>query len=94
MSKYRTADGSPLSAERIARLDEVEARIGDADDCPPAPEQNWATSVRGKFSRARKEAVALQLDSDVLDWLRRKSPEYQDEINRILREKMEAETHA
>jgi uncharacterized protein (DUF4415 family) len=29
---------------------------------------------------------------DVLDWLRRKGPGYQTEINRILREKMEAET--
>jgi uncharacterized protein (DUF4415 family) len=29
---------------------------------------------------------------DVLDWLRRRGPGYQAEINRILREKMEAET--
>jgi uncharacterized protein (DUF4415 family) len=38
-----------------------------------------------------EEAVSLRLDADVLDWLRRRGPGYQTEINRILRERMEAE---
>jgi uncharacterized protein (DUF4415 family) len=41
---------------------------------------------------ACKEAISLRLDMDVLDWLRRKGPGYQTEINRILREKMLSET--
>ena len=56
------------------------------------PEANWATAVPGKFYKPRKEAISLRLDMDVLDWLRRKGPGYQTEINRILREKMQAET--
>jgi uncharacterized protein (DUF4415 family) len=91
MNKYRTADGSKLTPARIARLDEVEARMGDDDDSPPVPEANWATAVRGRFYKPRKQAISLRLDMDVLDWLRRKGPGYQTEINRILREKMAAE---
>jgi len=92
MSKYRTHDGSKLTPAQIARLDEIEARLGDGDDFPPAPGANWATSVRGKFYKPRKEAISVRVDMDVLDWLRRKGPGYQTEINRILREKMLAET--
>jgi len=88
MSKYRTADGSKLTTAQIARLEEIEARIGEDDDFPPAPEANWASAVRGRFYKPRKEAISLRLDMDVLDWLRRKGPGYQTEINRILREKM------
>ena len=63
----------------------------NTDDIPSAPEGNWATAVRGKFYRPRKEAISLRLDMDVLDWLRRQGPGYQTTINRILRERMEAE---
>ena len=91
MNKYRTADGSKLSPAQIARLDEIEARMGDDDDFPPVPEANWATAVRGRFYKPRKEAISLRLDMDVLDWLRAKGPGYQTEINRILREKMLSE---
>ena len=91
MSRYRTADGSALTTAQIARLDEIEARLGDDEASVPAPEANWANAVRGKFFRPRKQAISLRLDMDVLDWLRRKGPGYQTEINRILREKMLSE---
>ena len=76
MSKYLTVDGSKLTPAQIARLDEIESRLGDDDDFPPVPEANWATAVRGKFYKPRKEAISLRLDMDVLDWLRRKAPGY------------------
>jgi uncharacterized protein (DUF4415 family) len=94
MSKYRTHDGSKLTPAEIARLDEIEARMGDDEDFPPVPDANWATAVRGKFYKPRKEAISLRVDMDVLDWLRRKGPGYQTEINRILRETMLAETRS
>jgi uncharacterized protein (DUF4415 family) len=75
-------------------VQEIEARIGDADDRRPAPEANWATAVRGRFYTPRKEAISLRLDMGVLDWLRRTGPGYQTEINRILRDGMEAEMRA
>ena len=62
----------------------------DTSDIPEAPAENWATARR--LFRPRKEAISLRVDADVLDWLRRRSEHYQTEINRILRERMEAET--
>ena len=63
----------------------------DTDEIPAAPAENWATAAPGKFYRPRKEAISLRLDMDILDWLRRQGPGYQTTINRILRERMEAE---
>jgi uncharacterized protein (DUF4415 family) len=77
----------------VAERAQLDALRGEPDtvDIPPAPDENWATAVRGKFYRPRKEAISLRLDMDVLDWLRRQGPGYQTTINRILRERMEAE---
>ena len=62
----------------------------DTSDIPEAPAANWQQA--GRFFRPRKEAISLRLDADLLDWLRRRDGRYQTAINRILREKMEAET--
>jgi len=72
--------------EQLRALDEHP----DTTDIPEAPEDNWRNARR--LFKPRKEAISLRLDADVLDWLRRGSDRYQTEINRILREKMEAET--
>lgn len=66
----------------------------DTTDIPEAPAENWAAATRGRFYRVRKEPISIRLDMDVLDWLRRQGPGYQTTINRILRERMEAETAA
>jgi uncharacterized protein (DUF4415 family) len=66
----------------------------DIGDIPPAPAENWATARRGVFYRPRKAAISIRLDMDVLDWLRSQGPGYQTTINRILRERMEAEAQA
>eukprot|EP01037_Dinobryon_pediforme_P014989 gene14989-15127_t len=61
----------------------------DTTDIPEASDANWKNATH--FYKVRKEAISLRLDADVLDWLRRNHDRYQVEINRILREKMEAE---
>jgi uncharacterized protein (DUF4415 family) len=91
-TKYRSSDGSPVTQAEIARLDEVEARPGDSDEIPEASDDAWATAVRGRHAKAMEAAISIRLDAEVMAWLRRKGPEYQSEINRILREKMAAET--
>jgi uncharacterized protein (DUF4415 family) len=63
--------------------------VPDTIDIPEAPAENWRDARR--FYKVRKEPISIRLDADVLDWLRRKHDRYQVEINRILREKMEAE---
>ena len=89
--KYRISEGSELTPEQVARLDEIEARVGEAVDFPPAPEANWAAAVRGRHVTAAREAVSICLDPDVQSWLRAKGLDHQTEVNRILRERMLAE---
>ena len=74
-----------------AQLAQLRALDGHPDtaDIPEASSENWARARR--LYRPRKEAISLRLDADVLDWLKRRSGRYQTEINRILREKMEAD---
>jgi uncharacterized protein (DUF4415 family) len=91
-TKYHTSDGSVLTAAEIARLDEVEARVGESDDVPETSDAAWATAVRGKHYRVMaKDAIPIVLDPDVRAWLRAKGPGFQTEVNRILRERMLAE---
>jgi uncharacterized protein (DUF4415 family) len=80
-----------LTAAEEAQLRALEGRQPDTADIPPAPERNWTSAERGRFFKPRKEAISLRIDMDVLDWLRQRSPRYQTEINRILRERMEGE---
>jgi len=91
-TKYRSSDGSPLTPAEIARLDEIEARLGDSDAIAETSDDAWATAVRGKHAKALETAILIRLDAEVMAWLRAKGPGYQAEINRILREKMAAES--
>jgi uncharacterized protein (DUF4415 family) len=86
----KVTDQFGLTEEQWAQLNALKGSP-NTDDIPEAPEENWATAVRGKFYRPRKEAISLRLDMDVLDWLRRQGPGYQTTINRILRDRMKAE---
>jgi uncharacterized protein (DUF4415 family) len=81
-----------LTKVQLAQLKALEGRQPDTADIPEAPAENWNPAKRGPYFRPRKEAISLRVDMDVLDWLRRRGPGYQTEINRILREKMDAET--
>ena len=74
-----------------AQLDHLRRLDGppETDDLPPAPLENWKNARR--FFKVRKEPISIRLDADLLDWLRNRGPGYQVEINRFLRERMEAE---
>ena len=90
-SKYRTSSGRKLTPSEVARLDEIEAALGDSDEVSETSEEAWATAVRGKHYAAMQNTVAIRLDPDLLSWLQRKGPAPDAEINRILREKMLSE---
>jgi uncharacterized protein (DUF4415 family) len=81
----------PLTDAQIAQLKALDGRVPDTADIPAAPDANWASAVRGKHHAAMQGTIAVKLDADVMAWLRRKGPGYDDEINRILRERMESE---
>lgn len=81
-----------LADEQMAHSPAPKNRAQNTKDITEASAHNVPQAQRGVFWKARKEAISLRLDMDVLDWLRRQGPGYQTTINRILRERMEAET--
>ena len=89
MEEQPSANAPTLTPNQLADLRAAEAAPPNTADIPEAPAANWAHARR--FFKPRKEAISLRLDADVLDWLRRRHERYQPAINRILREKMEAE---
>lgn len=88
MKKETPTERLALTEAQLAQLRTLDGRP-DTSDIPEAPAENWRNARR--FFKPRKEAISLRLDADVLDWLRHRSDRYQSEINRILREKMDAE---
>jgi uncharacterized protein (DUF4415 family) len=64
----------------------------DTSDIPELPIGSWNDAVIGKFYRPIKRAVSLRLDADVVAWLKREGGGYQTRANRILRERMLAES--
>jgi uncharacterized protein (DUF4415 family) len=88
MKREISTERPVLTEEQRAQLQALNGRP-DTHDIPEAAAANWRDARR--FYKPRKEAISLRIDADVLDWLRRRSERYQPEINRILREKMEAE---
>ena len=89
MRKGISIEGPVLTNAQQDQLSALEGRRPDTVDIPEAPEQNWTGARR--FFKPRKEPISLRIDADLLDRLRRRSGQYQTEINRILRERMDAE---
>jgi len=87
MSKDPMIDVPKLTPAQQAQLDALDGRL-DTDDVPEAPAESWASA---HLFRSRKQAISLRLDADVLDWLRRGGDGWQTRINRILRDRMDAD---
>ncbi len=88
MRKEASTNRLALTPEQEAQLRQLNG-VPDTTDIPEAPAENWRDAYR--FYKVKKEPISIRVDADVLDWLRRKHDRYQVEINRILREKMEAD---
>jgi len=59
----------------------------DTTDIPPV--FDWSKAVVGKFYRPAKRPVTIQLDADVLAWIKGQGKGYQTRINTLLRSSME-----
>jgi uncharacterized protein (DUF4415 family) len=91
MVSYRREPGEPLTKrqraqlEKLARMPEHEI---DTSDIPELPASAWKNAVRGRFYRAVKQTVILELDADVVAWLKKDGEGYQSRANQILWELM------
>jgi uncharacterized protein (DUF4415 family) len=74
------------------KLDNMEDEDLDFSDCPEiTPEQFASATVRhGQKSLLTKEAVTLNIDSDVINWFKSQKTSYQNVINALLRDYMKA----
>lgn len=59
----------------------------DTSDIPPLDDEFWTKAVRNPFYPA-KHTTTIQLDTDVLAWLKSQGKGYQARINQILRTAM------
>ena len=74
------------------RLKEIEAIRDEDIDYSDIPETDAAFWVDAEFRMPpAKEGVYVQLDQDILAWLKEQGPRYQTRINTILRAYMEAD---
>ena len=83
-----------ISKEQQARLERLAAVPEEDVDTSDIPEVlDWSGAIRGGLYRARKEAITIRLDADVLAWFRSHAEGgrgYQSEINRALRQHVAA----
>jgi uncharacterized protein (DUF4415 family) len=91
MSDTDTIEPLALTDEQLAQLGALGDGEPDTSDIPEITDAQWRHTV---LFKARKEAISLRLDGDILHWLRSNHEHYQTEINNILRAKMQAELAA
>jgi uncharacterized protein (DUF4415 family) len=71
----------------IRALKRMKDREIDTTDIPPV--LDWSKAVVGKFYRPIQKPLTIQLDADVLAWLKGQGEGYQTRINAVLRSSME-----
>jgi uncharacterized protein (DUF4415 family) len=85
MQEYYLNAPSETDWERLENLTDDEV---DLSDIPPIEPAFWENAPKVK-SKTQKQ-VLLPIDADVLAWFKAQGKEYQTQINRILRNHMEA----
>jgi uncharacterized protein (DUF4415 family) len=91
MVRYERHEIPPLTEEREAELkalaDRPDSEI-DYSDIPELDEEFFKNAVRNPFYRHMKTATTVDIDADILAWLKAQEGDYQTRINGILREAM------
>jgi len=96
MRKASTRTNSPKRlkiSDRTRALYEARHKSQDNldPDAPVKPPQFWEGAKIGMFYRPLKSQISFRIDNDVLEWLKSKGGGHLTRINKILRERMEAE---
>ena len=75
-----------------ARVDALKDEQIDFSDTPEIPAEMFARAVvrRDLKPVPRKAQITLRVDSDVLEWFKKRGPGYQTKVNALLRAYMEA----
>lgn len=89
MKKKITSGKSGTDWKRLKAMKDKDIDLSDSPELTP---QMFARAIvrRGLKPVPRKAQLTLRLDSDVLEWFRKKGRGYQTQINSLLRAYMEA----
>lgn len=85
---------TPEQKEELRKLADLPDDQIDFSDIPPLTDEFFKNAKRNPFYRALKQQTTIRLDADVLDWFKRHARNgkgYQTDINRVLREYVEAQ---
>ncbi|PBB18314.1 BrnA antitoxin family protein [Mesorhizobium sp. WSM4313] len=90
--KFDPANPPPLTEAQKAEIAALKARSEDdvdTSDIPELTEEFWLNAVQNPYFKPIKQQLTLRLDSDVVAWFKRHTPDgrgYQSAINKALRE--------
>jgi uncharacterized protein (DUF4415 family) len=89
MKKPATSRQSRTDWARVDALKDEQIEFSDTPEIAP---EMFAQAVvrRGLKPVPRKAQITLRLDSDVLEWFKKRGPGYQTKVNALLRAYMEA----
>jgi len=81
----------PLTKRQKAELKAL-AEMPDSEidfsDIPPLDDSFFKNAIRNPYYKPTKTSKTLRIDSDVLEWFKRKGKGYQTKINAALRDAM------
>ncbi len=83
--KHKLTEAQQAEIEALAAMPEEAI---DTSDIPPLDDEFWKKAVHNPFYHPVKHTMTVQLDDDVLAWLKSQGTGYQARINEILRTAM------
>ena len=83
--KHKLTEAQQAEIEALAAMPDEAI---DTTDIPPLDDAFWTKAVRNPFYHPTKHTTTVQLDADVLVWLKSQGKGYQARINEILRTAM------
>lgn len=85
-------DSKRLTRKELEAFDALKDEDINFSDIPPTDEEFWKEARVVK--PARKEAISLKLDPDILEWYRARGKGYQTLMRNVLRAYMNAQEEA
>jgi uncharacterized protein (DUF4415 family) len=85
-SRRKAPSQGRADLERVRRTSEAQLRDTSPAELTNLPDDFWDSAVL--VEPARKQAISLRVDEDVLAWFKEAGPRYQSRMNAVLRSYM------
>jgi len=87
-SRRKVPSQGRADLDRVRRMSEAHLRDTSPAELANLPDDFWDAAVL--VEPARKQAISLRVDEDVLMWFKKAGPRYQSRMNAVLRSYMNA----